>query len=733
VDGSTSNELQTLDVTGTTTATLDLSSDASDASITGAGISAISVVGNAITVTSTEVDGSTSNEIQAITASGTTTTYGIDLSVGGGTVNLIEGTNITIDRTSNDLTINASGGTPGGSNTQVQYNNAGAFGGITGATTDGTTLTLVAPILGTPASGNFSSGTFTWPTFNQNTSGSAATLTTTRTLWGQNFNGSADVTGSLTAVGSITGGASSMTVTSGTGASRTLTLQTTTAGSSATDALILSNTQGLRLPAYTTTSGLFYGDATGNVLQDAQLTWDATNDELTLGSLVIGEGRPSSGTQNIGMGTGGVLNDLGAGANNIAIGHAVFDVLTTGNGNIGIGVNAGGTIDISDNYNIFIGELAGDTRTDGDQNVHLGYNTQTSSTTGNGELSIQNAIYGVSNTGTGVTESTGNIGIYMKTPTYNLQVRAPAANDDIFLVEEDAGNDIFIIEENAAVSTITIAAELSAGGGVGTSGQFLKSNGAGVAPSWVTASGTGDLLSSNNLSDVANVTTSRNNILPSKTGNSLKVLRVNAGETDYELATISGAHTIKEEGSGLTARTGLNFVGSGITATDDSGNDETDVTLDSDLNTIAGLTATTDNFLVSVSSAWASRTPAQVRTTLGLIETITFTIGEGTAITTGGKTRTRVMSPVTGTITGWKLIADQSCTATLDIWKDTVIPDNADSITASAKPSTTAVEFNSSTTLTGWTTSVTAGDILMMEVESNNNALHLSLQLTIQL
>lgn len=39
--------------------------------------------------------------------------------------------------------------------------------------------------------------------------------------------------------------------------------------------------------------------------------------------------------------------------------------------------------------------------------------------------------------------------------------------------------------------------------------------------------------------------------------------------------------------------------------------------LDSDLTTIAGLTATTDNFLVSVSSAWASRTPTQVKTTLG--------------------------------------------------------------------------------------------------------------------
>lgn len=43
--------------------------------------------------------------------------------------------------------------------------------------------------------------------------------------------------------------------------------------------------------------------------------------------------------------------------------------------------------------------------------------------------------------------------------------------------------------------------------------------------------------------------------------------------------------------------------------------------LNSNLTTIAGLTATTDNFIVSVSSAWASRTPAQVRTTLGISQT----------------------------------------------------------------------------------------------------------------
>jgi hypothetical protein len=46
----------------------------------------------------------------------------------------------------------ATAGAAGGSTTQVQYNNAGVLAGITGATSNGTALTLVAPNLGSPAS-----------------------------------------------------------------------------------------------------------------------------------------------------------------------------------------------------------------------------------------------------------------------------------------------------------------------------------------------------------------------------------------------------------------------------------------------------------------------------------------------------------------------------------------------------------------------------------------------------
>ena len=73
---------------------------------------------------------------------------------------LTAGTNVTITNSAGGITIAASsGGTPGGSTTQVQYNNAGAFGGITGATTNGTALTLVAPHLGTPASATLTNAT----------------------------------------------------------------------------------------------------------------------------------------------------------------------------------------------------------------------------------------------------------------------------------------------------------------------------------------------------------------------------------------------------------------------------------------------------------------------------------------------------------------------------------------------------------------------------------------------
>ena len=79
-----------------------------------------------------------------------------------------------------------------------------AAGTITAALTGTASGNLVSGgALGTPSSGTLTNCTF--PTLNQSTTGSAATLTNTRTLWGQNFNGSANVSGALALSGATSG------------------------------------------------------------------------------------------------------------------------------------------------------------------------------------------------------------------------------------------------------------------------------------------------------------------------------------------------------------------------------------------------------------------------------------------------------------------------------------------------------------------------------------------------
>lgn len=84
--------------------------------------------------------------------------------------------------------------------------------------------------------------------------------------------------------------------------------------------------------------------------------------------------------------------------------------------------------------------------------------------------------------------------------------------------------------------------------------------------------------------------------------------------------------------------------------------------LDSDLTTIAGLTATTNNFMVASGSAWASRTPAQAIAHLGLDADIaTLVLPASTTISAFGATLTDDVDATAGRGTlGLGTIATQS-------------------------------------------------------------------------
>ena len=184
-----------------------------------------------------------------------------------------------------------------------------------------------------------------------------------------------------------------------------------------------------------TTNRIPYATSATTLGDDSALVWDATNDAITIGTIRIF----SKGTRNLFIGEGAGNFTLTTTDNSVVIGYHAADALTTGDGNIAIGsdslggittgssniaIGANAQIIANGSHNISIGENTSASLTSGTYNIIIGDGIDIQSATSNGQLSIQNIIFGVNNTAIGTSISTGNIGIGVITPTARLHLAA---------------------------------------------------------------------------------------------------------------------------------------------------------------------------------------------------------------------------------------------------------------------------------------------------------------------
>ena len=142
-----------------------------------------------------------------------------------------------------------------------------------------------------------------------------------------------------------------------------------------------------------------------------------------------------------------------------------------------------------------------------------------------------------------------------------------------------------------------------------------------------------------------------------------------------------------------------------------------DVTVSADVDTMMG-----------------SANNAAIRSNIGVgTQQLSATFdGGGLVLVAASKVRVRV--PFACTITAATIVADQSGSAVVDIWKDTYAnypPTVADTITASAKPTLSSAIKNTDSTLTGWTVALAAGDWLFFNLDSITTCTYVRVDLSV--
>lgn len=108
--------------------------------------------------------------------------------------------------------------------------------------------------------------------------------------------------------------------------------------------------------------------------------------------------------------------------------------------------------------------------------------------------------------------------------------------------------------------------------------------------------------------------------------------------------------------------------------------------------------------------------------------------GSASALVAANCADVYVRAPCAGTITAARVLTQGGTgSCVIDVWKDTYAnfpPTVADTITAAAKPTVSSGIKSEDTTLTGWTTSVSEGDILAFHVDSTSTFTNIVVYLT---
>jgi hypothetical protein len=395
--------------------------------------------------------------------------------------------------------------------------------------------------------------------------------------------------------------------------------------------------------------------------------------------------------QNVGIGTNNFL-DLTSGYQNTGIGYQTMRRITDGYRNVGIGAYAGHRINTGSN-NLCIGMEAGAFITSGEHNVMIG----------------QSAGYGV---GTGI----GNVFIGASAgSTSNRNYETMIG----YLAGYQTGSKGEAVMIGARAGEASTTAENCTY--IGMYSGYLN-----VTGDNQTMIGNRSTATVNNLINAhaygykAFVSTSNSMVLGGNDvdGNAVNV-GINVTDPTEARLVIKGNIFLRNQGElrlNETTANGTDYVSirapSSVTST-------YTLTLPAAVGTVDQI-AKTD---ASGNLSWMDN--------IGVVGVVID--GSGSAIAAG--TTSYITVPYSGTITEWTLIADQSGSIVIDVWKDTYAnfpPTVADTIAGSEKPTLSSANKNQDTNLTTWTTAVSAGDVIAFSVDSASTVTRVTLTLKIR-